>query len=112
MLEQLTRVLKKMENSKNKLMDEEGSQVKLHALPRLCGAKTRKGTPCKKAPSKGKRRCRMHGGAPGSGAQKGNKNALKHGFYTAEAIAERKDVNELLSSFNADKFFQNLLKNS
>jgi hypothetical protein len=29
----------------------------------------------------------MHGGAPGSGAPKGNKNALKHGRFTAEAIA-------------------------
>jgi uncharacterized protein YjcR len=28
----------------------------------------------------------MHGGAPGSGAPRGNKNALKHGVYTREAI--------------------------
>lgn len=27
----------------------------------------------------------MHGGAAGSGAPLGNKNALKHGRYTAEA---------------------------
>jgi hypothetical protein len=27
----------------------------------------------------------MHGGAPGSGAPRGNKNALKHGRYTREA---------------------------
>ncbi len=32
----------------------------------------------------------MHGGAPGSGAPKGNKNALKHGLYTKEAITERR----------------------
>jgi hypothetical protein len=32
-------------------------------------------------------RCRMHGGkAPG--AAKGNRNALKHGRYTAESIGE------------------------
>jgi uncharacterized protein YjcR len=31
----------------------------------------------------------MHGGAPGSGAPKGNKNALKHGRYTREAIETR-----------------------
>ena len=30
----------------------------------------------------------MHGGAPGSGAPLGNKNALKHGRYTREAIEE------------------------
>jgi hypothetical protein len=37
----------------------------------------------------------MHGGkAPG--AAKGNCYALKHGRYTAEAIAERKDLMALL----------------
>jgi glucans biosynthesis protein len=44
----------------------------------------------------GKKRCRMHGGAPGSGAPKGNKNALKHGLYTAEAIAERMAIRRLI----------------
>ncbi len=40
-------------------------------------------------------RCRMHGGkAPG--AAKGNSNALKHGRYTAEHIAERRHFAELL----------------
>jgi uncharacterized protein YjcR len=38
----------------------------------------------------------MHGGAPGSGAPRGNKNALKHGFFTREAIAERRQLRELL----------------
>jgi glucans biosynthesis protein len=32
----------------------------------------------------------MHGGAPGSGAPLGNKNALKHGHYTRKALAELK----------------------
>jgi hypothetical protein len=32
----------------------------------------------------------MHGGAAGSGAPKGNRNALKHGFYTAAAKARRR----------------------
>ena len=36
-------------------------------------------------------RCRMHGG-PSTGAPKGNKNALKHGRYTAEAVARRREV--------------------
>lgn len=40
-------------------------------------------------------RCRMHGGkAPG--AAKGNSHALKHGRYTAEAIAERRRLMALL----------------
>ncbi len=38
----------------------------------------------------------MHGGAPGSGAPRGNRNALKHGKYTAKAIAERRYVRKLL----------------
>ena len=61
-----------------------------------CGAKTRRGTPCKSPAVQGKRRCRMHGGAPGSGAPLGNKNALKHGLYTKEAIAERKVIRQLI----------------
>jgi hypothetical protein len=38
----------------------------------------------------------MHGGAPGSGAPRGNKNAQKHGLYTREAIAQRRQVDELM----------------
>jgi uncharacterized protein YjcR len=39
----------------------------------------------------------MHGGAAGSGAPRGNKNALKHGLYTKEAIAERRYLRELIN---------------
>jgi hypothetical protein len=38
----------------------------------------------------------MHGGAPGSGAPKGNRNALRHGRYTAQAIAMRREMRALL----------------
>jgi hypothetical protein len=61
-----------------------------------CGAKTRSGRPCRSPSVHGKRRCRMHGGAPASGAPRGNKNALKHGDYTREALAERRRLRELL----------------
>lgn len=44
----------------------------------------------------GRARCRMHGGAQGSGAPLGNKNALKHGLHTREAIATRRQLRELL----------------
>jgi hypothetical protein len=40
-------------------------------------------------------RCRMHGGTS-PGAPKGNGNARKHGLYTAEAIAERREIAELI----------------
>jgi hypothetical protein len=45
-------------------------------------------------------RCRMHGGTS-FGAPKGNKNALKHGRYTAEAIARRREVAELIRTARA-----------
>jgi hypothetical protein len=64
----------------------------IHQCPR-CGARTRRATPCK-APAMANGRCRMHGGAS-TGAPKGNKNALKHGHYTAEAIAFRRDIARL-----------------
>jgi len=38
----------------------------------------------------------MHGGAYGSGAPIGNKNAFRHGRYTAEAIARRREISELI----------------
>jgi hypothetical protein len=61
-----------------------------------CGAKTRSGKPCMSPAVGGKKRCRMHGGAPGSGAPKGNKNALKHGLHTKAAIEERKQLRTLV----------------
>ena len=39
----------------------------------------------------------MHGGAKGSGAPKGNQNALKHGVCRNEAKALNKHITELLS---------------
>jgi hypothetical protein len=53
------------------------------ASPR-CGAKIRSGGSCRSPAVRGKRRCRMHGGAPGSGAPRGNQNA------------ERKQIRALL----------------
>ena len=50
-----------------------------------CGARTRRGSPCQ-SPAMPNGRCRMHGGTS-PGAPKGNRNALKHGRYSAEAIA-------------------------
>jgi uncharacterized protein YjcR len=63
---------------------------------RRCGAKTRSGKPCMSPAVSGRKRCRMHGGAPGSGAPRGNQNALKHGLYTREAFAERRQLSELV----------------
>jgi hypothetical protein len=40
-------------------------------------------------------RCRMTGGMS-PGAPKGNRNAFRHGFYSAEIVANRRKVGELL----------------
>jgi glucans biosynthesis protein len=61
-----------------------------------CGAKTRSGLPCKSPAVHGKKRCRMHGGASGSGAPHGNQNALKHGLYTKAAVREARGYQALL----------------
>ena len=63
---------------------------------RRCGAKTRSGAPCRAPAARGKKRCRMHGGAPGTGAPRGNKNAQTHGRFTREAIEERRRLQALL----------------
>ena len=63
---------------------------------RRCGARTRKGTPCRAPAARGKARCRMHGGAGGSGAPIGNQNALKHGMYTKAALEERRALRRLI----------------
>lgn len=42
-------------------------------------------------------RCRIHGGKS-KGAPKGNSHAFKHGRYTAEAIAERRELMALVRS--------------
>ncbi len=68
---------------------------------RICGARTRGGNPCKNPPVTGTRRCRMQGGAHGSGAPIGNRNALKHGLYTALAKAERREVRRLIAESEA-----------
>jgi hypothetical protein len=69
--------------------------LRMNRAPR-CLARTRTGKPCQSPAVKGKARCRMHGGAPGSGAPIGNRNALRHGRCTAQAIATRREMRDLL----------------
>ena len=75
------------------------------ASPR-CGARTRSGGLCRSPAVHGKQRCRMHGGAPGSGAPRANQNARQHGLFTREAIAERKQIQALLA--DARKLLQEM----
>jgi len=73
----------------------------LHSAPR-CGARTRSGKPCRAPTVRGRRRCRMHGGAEGSGAPKGQRNGnYKHGNFTQEAIELRRQVRALVAQMLA-----------
>ena len=46
--------------------------------------------PCQKPRARERTRCRLHGGAPGSGAPKGEANGqYTYGLLTAEAIEKR-----------------------
>jgi len=68
--------------------------------PDVCGAKLRvSGSTCTRSPMPGKRRCRRHGGAPGTGAPKGNRNRFVHGLRSGEAVALRKQFNGYLRQF-------------
>jgi hypothetical protein len=71
-----------------------------------CGAKTRSGGSCRSAAVRGKSRCRMHGGAKGSGGQHGNHNARRHGLFTSDAISDRRQIRDLLGE--AQKFLQTI----
>lgn len=74
------------------------------SCPDRCGARTRSGAACRSAPVSGRRRCRMHGGAAGSGAPRGARNGnYKHGRYTAEVAATRRwlrDATHMLRELN------------
>jgi hypothetical protein len=84
-----------LRNWRNEAME---SNLSMHQSPR-CGAGNRRGTPSQSLAVKGWACCRFHGGAEGSGAQLSNQNALKHGRYTAETIARRREVAVLLRAF-------------
>jgi hypothetical protein len=67
---------------------------------RRCGALTRSGYLCRAPAVRDKLRCRKHGGAAGSGAPKGNRNARKHGLYAAEERAECRRIMDFVRECN------------
>jgi hypothetical protein len=85
------------------MSDHARNTAPMLASPR-CGAKIRSGGLCRSPAVCGRKRCRMHGGAPGSGPPRGNHNARKHGLFTRDAIAERKRIQALLG--DARRFLQ------
>lgn len=60
-----------------------------------CGAKTRAGVPCRSPAVAGNKRCRMHGGAKGTGAPMGNQNALTTGLHTKKMREWRGELSKL-----------------
>lgn len=78
------------------MTDRHARNVGPMMLSPRCGARTRAGGECRSPAVSGRRRCRMHGGAKGSGAPKGNENALKAGLYTAERLALRRQVGAMM----------------
>src|SRR5262245_42932434 len=68
---------------------------------RQCGARTKSGMPCR-SPATKKGRCRLHGGASGSGGPPGERNGqYRHGERTRAAIAERQKFSALLKMLRA-----------
>ena len=75
----------------------EGVHSKTADDPMRCRARTWSGGQCRSLPVRGKKRCRMHGGAHGSGAPSGERNGMyRHGRYTREALELRRAVRELV----------------
>jgi len=70
-----------------------------------CGAHSRRtGKPCQQ-PAMANGRCRLHGGMS-TGPPRGNKNALKHGFYTKKAVENRRYIKQLLNE--SQELFNNV----
>ena len=69
----------------------------IDADQRLCGARTRAGGFCRRPKLAGRSRCRLHGGAPGSGAPMGERNGrYTDGEHTREAKAKRRWVRQIV----------------
>src|SRR5271166_716317 len=65
----------------------------MHLASRCRAKSKRSGLQCQAPAVRGSRVCRMHGAA--GGAPRGNRNALKHGEYAAEAIEMRQAIRAL-----------------
>ena len=67
----------------------------LRQAPR-CLARTRRQTLCQ-SPATQHGRCRLHGGAAGTGAPSGERNGMwRHGYYSKHAIEMRRAIRELM----------------
>ena len=74
----------------------------MHRAPR-CGARNRAGEPCRAPAMRGKKRCQMHGGKStgprtADGLARSKRSTWVHGYYSAEAIAEREEARRVVTS--------------
>ncbi|MBU1181374.1 MAG: hypothetical protein KKF00_04265 [Proteobacteria bacterium] len=82
-----------------------------------CGAKTRKGHPCK-SPAMKNGRCRMHGGKSTGpktpeGIERIRAAHLTHGNYTQQAAADKREFRELMKLLNENmKEVEGLIQNT
>ena len=65
----------------------------MHQALRCRARSKRSGKPCRSPAVKGHSVCRMHGA--GGGGPEGNRNALKHGTFTAETLAMKREISAL-----------------
>ncbi len=78
-------------------MERSTREPESRRLTPRCGAKRRDGLHCQKPRARGRSRCRLHGGAPSSGAPKGEANGrYSHGLLTEEFLQERIALSEIL----------------
>jgi len=69
-----------------------------------CGAKTKgTGKPCKRSPVKGRKRCKLHGGATLQGT---DSPRYKHGLYSEYAGSQLKEVLAQLEDVDSEELIQ------
>jgi hypothetical protein len=80
----------------------ESRAARMHRAPR-CGARNRTGQPCRAPAIRDKKRCQMHGGKStgprtAEGLARSKRSKWVHGYYSAEAIAERKEARRVVAA--------------
>ncbi len=77
---------------------DQTDECPMNRAPRCNATSKRSGEPCRAPAVRGWRVCRFHGARGGSKSGHAA-NAFKHGGRTAEAVAERRALNELLRTY-------------
>jgi glucans biosynthesis protein len=86
----LRRVVRQVRRGAEKKQRINPMLLDMHQALRCHARSKRSGLRCQAPAVQGSSVCRMHGA--GGGAPRGNRNALKHGLYTAKAIEMRRMV--------------------